>query len=336
MAEDTKHILYLGPPSSFSHAAAQAVFPHATLHASPSFSSIFHDLDSPGNEPPASIQTYDYAIVPIHNSTNGPVVPVVDLLVRSGDGTLLLQLQDLGLPSLSAQATIDTASSTTTSADYGQPESDALPITATTHSDDTTTQTHYRSLHIAPPHTYALAVQHSLYVHQSCPISTTQTTRPSPASQHSLDLSPISSLHTHPQVWTQCTRFLNLHFPTPPSTETTVPPSLGLESHTLPTLSNTNTTTPAAHETRFSSEVVRRFSHASTSDAAAYVASSKPPPNNLNGGDSSSSSSSGWPAVICSTMAGEAYGLKCVASGIEDDRGGNRTTFVILGRKERG
>lgn len=71
------HVAYLGPEASFSHQAALAVFRSANLHPLPSFNDIFSALQSSSTETPP-----DYAIVPIENSTNGSVNPVLDLLTR--------------------------------------------------------------------------------------------------------------------------------------------------------------------------------------------------------------------------------------------------------------
>ncbi|ETI22951.1 hypothetical protein G647_04746 [Cladophialophora carrionii CBS 160.54] len=101
------HVAYLGPEASFSHQAAIGVFPPSTdqavtLHPLPSFSAIFSAIQNssgPGDgkgsegqspaqsrsrpEPEDSIH-YDYALVPIENSTNGSVVQVLDLIAQCG------------------------------------------------------------------------------------------------------------------------------------------------------------------------------------------------------------------------------------------------------------
>ena len=76
-ASPIEQIAYLGPPLSFSHAAALAVFPTSTLTPFPSFTSIFAAVQSDG--------TYTYAVLPIENSTNGSVVQVLDLLAKCPD-----------------------------------------------------------------------------------------------------------------------------------------------------------------------------------------------------------------------------------------------------------
>jgi prephenate dehydratase len=75
----SQHVVYLGPAASFSHQAALAVFPTANLHPLPTFSALLTALQSSTSETPP-----EYAIVPIENSTNGSVNPVLDLLARSG------------------------------------------------------------------------------------------------------------------------------------------------------------------------------------------------------------------------------------------------------------
>ncbi|KIW56707.1 hypothetical protein PV05_05344 [Exophiala xenobiotica] len=86
------NIAYLGPEASFSHQAAIEVFTpssssSATLHPLPSFSSIFSVIQCSPNSGPNADQTqtsYDYAVIPIENSTNGSVVQVLDLLAQCG------------------------------------------------------------------------------------------------------------------------------------------------------------------------------------------------------------------------------------------------------------
>ncbi|KAK5468038.1 prephenate dehydratase [Exophiala xenobiotica] len=91
----TLNIAYLGPEASFSHQAAIEVFTTpstssspVTLHPLPSFSSIFSAIQqcsspNPGDADPPHT-SYDYAVIPIENSTNGSVVQVLDLLAQCG------------------------------------------------------------------------------------------------------------------------------------------------------------------------------------------------------------------------------------------------------------
>ncbi|KIW98399.1 uncharacterized protein Z519_00059 [Cladophialophora bantiana CBS 173.52] len=89
----TLTVAYLGPEASFSHQAAIEVFQNSSsghvvsLHPLPSFSTIFSALQST----PSSEQAiyYDFAVVPIENSTNGSVVQVLDLLARCGHSPTL-------------------------------------------------------------------------------------------------------------------------------------------------------------------------------------------------------------------------------------------------------
>ena len=85
MSQDARKaslVAYLGPEASFSHQAALAVFPSAELVPHPSFASIFGNLQGPTND---SGKSYDFAILPIENSTNGSVVQVLDLLARCSE-----------------------------------------------------------------------------------------------------------------------------------------------------------------------------------------------------------------------------------------------------------
>lgn len=104
--EKTLNVAYLGPEASFSHQAAIEVFQRTTttakstqddpvsLHPLPSFPAIFSALQtfsissskSQSTNPhiPPSEINYDYALLPIENSTNGSVVQVLDLLAQCG------------------------------------------------------------------------------------------------------------------------------------------------------------------------------------------------------------------------------------------------------------
>jgi prephenate dehydratase len=100
------HVAYLGPEASFSHQAAIDVFQSSgsvsegrsvSLYPLPSFSAIFSAIQqsssttsqaqkSPTAAPssPAEGIHYDYALLPVENSTNGSVVQVLDLLAQCG------------------------------------------------------------------------------------------------------------------------------------------------------------------------------------------------------------------------------------------------------------
>ncbi|KAK5261031.1 prephenate dehydratase [Exophiala xenobiotica] len=73
----TLNIAYLGPEASFSHQAAIEVF------TTPSGSSSPCSPPNPGDADPPHT-SYDYAVIPIENSTNGSVVQVLDLLAQCG------------------------------------------------------------------------------------------------------------------------------------------------------------------------------------------------------------------------------------------------------------
>jgi prephenate dehydratase len=81
------NVAYLGPEASFSHQAAIEVFgaeskaSEVALHPLPSFSAIFSSMQ---HSPAAGESQYDYAVIPIENSTNGAVVQVLDLLAQCG------------------------------------------------------------------------------------------------------------------------------------------------------------------------------------------------------------------------------------------------------------
>jgi prephenate dehydratase len=299
--DDPSHplrVLFLGPPNSFSHAAAKHVFPRAHLEAVADFPTIFELLEHDGHSEPKQLiqngldvrsnangerpKPYDYAIVPVCNSTNGPVIPVVQLLRRCGDGqgSLLHELeQNHGISGLDKIFPLDLPT-----------DPPLQPITNTTTTSQTSSQSpperRYPSIHPAEPYTHALSVHHYLYTHRSSAIFRVSAPPDDPEFGH------IPSLHTHPQVWTQCTGFLAAHF----------------------------------------TKATSRVSHNSTSEAAEFVAGWKPAGGEGGQGGVKEKGEAFWPIAICSRMAGEASGLGCVAERIEDDGEGNTTTFVVLGR----
>lgn len=286
--DTAQRILYLGPDLSFSYAAAHAVFPDSTLIQCSSFDEIFSRLQASkrkdaSHEAFPEDANYDYAIVPVVNSTNGPVVPVVDLVRRCGDGTLLQQIIDRGVKGLDVSRS-KTTNPAHTASEYIPPGPDAPQDPPDTTSNPST----YPNIVLRSPYIYDLAVYHYLYVHLTCPLPATTdspSSSPSPPLLTSF-FNPITSLHTHPQVWTQCRRFLSKYFP------------------------DTDSGSATQHD------------HPSTSAASLYVSQH---------GSESETDGHSFPAAICSRLAGEGRGLKCVAAHIEDDTAGNATTFVVLG-----
>jgi prephenate dehydratase len=302
-----QRILYLGPDLSFSYAAAHAVFPvnqyeHIKVD---SFDEIFQLLESSaqygqnGGSTSPSGADYDYAIVPVANSTNGPVIPVVDLLRRSGDGTILSQLAEHGVKGLE-EANGYTAPNS--AAPYSE-ESFTSPMVdnASRLNRDAA---RYPSLTLIPSYTYDLPVHHYLYVHPDCPVPAIDASSDPPPQPDTSISTTITTLHTHPQVWTQCSRFLSDYFP---------------EAKHL-----TFTSPSAPTSAQVSGPLL--YDHASTSSAASYVSTHSP--------ETIEAPQKGHPAALCSLLAGEALGLKCVAAHVEDDREGNKTTFVVLGHKQ--
>ncbi|KAH0847016.1 chorismate mutase/prephenate dehydratase [Fonsecaea pedrosoi] len=90
----TLNVAYLGPEASFSHQAAIEVFRASSspghtvsLHPLPSFPVIFSAIQA--TEASEQTISYDFAVVPFENSTNGSVVPVFDLLARCGHTPML-------------------------------------------------------------------------------------------------------------------------------------------------------------------------------------------------------------------------------------------------------
>lgn len=220
-------VLFLGPKGTFSHAAAKEALPNSILHEAPDFPTIFQRLQdylaATTTSSKSTEQPCDHAIIPVYNSTNGPVEQVVHLLQRTGHGDILPSLiQNHYLPSNVLKT--------------DPQESSSLPKAT------------YPDLELAPEQpTYVLRVQHHLFVHQDCPITSLSPLTTNPSTR---DGTPyITSLHTHPQVWTQCTRFLSKHFPSSSSS---------------------------------SSATCSRRDHLSTSDAARYVAGALPPPTTNN------------------------------------------------------
>ncbi|EXJ80399.1 hypothetical protein A1O1_08543 [Capronia coronata CBS 617.96] len=218
------NVAYLGPEASFSHQAAIEVFTPppppppssfqspscyssqsttappsrpVTLHPLPSFSAIFAAIqDANSNHGSAQSKeqgqpqiSYDYAVVPIENSTNGSVVQVLDLLAQCG------------------------LDSGTTRSDSDSDSAAAVPVL-------------YPDLEVCAE--YYLPVHHCLFVAPSrLSVDATNdknknndsndsnksnsTTTTNKAMQD--PKTAIRILYTHPQVWGQCGRFLGTHFP---------------------------------------------------------------------------------------------------------------------------
>lgn len=104
--KEALRVAYLGPEASFSHQAAIELFspqgtgpeeddsrPEVTLQPLPSFTSIFSSVQqssfsssTSAESPPKQLDShhYEYAVIPIENSTNGSVVQVFDLLGQCG------------------------------------------------------------------------------------------------------------------------------------------------------------------------------------------------------------------------------------------------------------
>ncbi|EXJ63191.1 hypothetical protein A1O7_03637 [Cladophialophora yegresii CBS 114405] len=196
-SKKTLHVAYLGPEASFSHQAALEVFPPTTdrtvaLHPLPSFSAIFSGIqnssgaaaDGIGSEselesqslasPPEDSIHYDYALVPIENSTNGSVVQVLDLIAQCGPVAPALY------PDLEVCA------------EYYLPVHHCLFVSPRSASSSSF------STSISAPRT-------------STQESTTTATASHDGDQPQLTRA-IRTLYTHPQVWGQCARFLATHF----------------------------------------------------------------------------------------------------------------------------
>ena len=92
MTEQTMRLSYLGPEGTFSGMAAEAVAPTGQLEPYETFGAVVEA---------AEIGAVDWAVVPVNNSTEGPVTAVYDLLGRSslrvvGEVTLPIRHQLMG------------------------------------------------------------------------------------------------------------------------------------------------------------------------------------------------------------------------------------------------
>ena len=213
-ANEKVRVAYLGPPASFSHQAALAVFPAGELLPSPSFTAIFGSLqpNQEANSASASANAnVTFAILPIENSTNGSVTPVLDLLAQCSQ--------------------------------------------------------HYPDLEVCAEH--YLSVHHYLF-----------TNHDRQDRQSSAKLSSIQTLYTHPQVWTQCSKYLGKHL-----------------------------------------QHAEKIDVSSTSKAATLVK------------EAAAGSDVNRVAAICSKLAGEQAGLKCVAEELEDDATNTTRFFVLRNRR---
>lgn len=80
-SSDPPRTAYLGPEASFSHQAAIAAVSSTEAYPLSSFTSIFSALQT---EPAEPHQHFDFAVLPVENSTNGSVVQALDLLAKCG------------------------------------------------------------------------------------------------------------------------------------------------------------------------------------------------------------------------------------------------------------
>ncbi len=81
MEDHRRRTAYLGPEASFSHQAAVEALPHTEAVPLPSFKAILRALQESGSK---DQPFYDYAVLPVENSTNGSVVQALDLLAQCG------------------------------------------------------------------------------------------------------------------------------------------------------------------------------------------------------------------------------------------------------------
>lgn len=159
---------YLGPEASFSHQAVVETLPNTQPCPLPSFRAIFSAIQQSTKRSP---EAYDYAVLPVENSTNGSVVQALDLL---------------------AQCRLDPQSS---------------------YQDVEVFNEHY------------LEVHHCLFVSRVW-AEQRLTEKELSSLESGEDLAPdrdgleklltklsIKTIHTHPQVWGQCDKFLSTLLP---------------------------------------------------------------------------------------------------------------------------
>ena len=80
-ARQTQRTAYLGPEASFSHQAVVEALPHTQAVPLPSFKAILSALQ--GSDQGVA-DGYDFAVLPVENSTNGSVVQALDLVAQCG------------------------------------------------------------------------------------------------------------------------------------------------------------------------------------------------------------------------------------------------------------
>lgn len=179
---------YLGPEASFSHQAAVEALPHTVPIPLPSFKAILQGIQDSGDE---AADAYDYAVLPVENSTNGSVVQALDLVAQCGltsaysdveviDEYYLEVHHNLFVSRIWAEQKLD------------QEDFAALPIDIEQATkQDTKQQLHNGSSTSEVP------------------------SNPSPMNRlnNVLEKLETKTLHTHPQVWGQCNNILSTYLP---------------------------------------------------------------------------------------------------------------------------
>lgn len=169
---------YLGPEASFSHQAAVNAIPKTDAIPLASFKAILKAIQD-SSKP--SDSSFDFAVLPVENSTNGSVVQALDLIAQCGldpetsnypdveviDENYLAVHHCLFVSRAWAESKLD------------QEDSESLPFDLDERAKQTLTNGHI--------------TQRSL-----------KTILPK------LD---IKTLYTHPQVWGQCNNILSAHLP---------------------------------------------------------------------------------------------------------------------------
>ncbi|GMG43258.1 unnamed protein product [Ambrosiozyma monospora] len=174
-------VAYLGPPGTYSHQAARQQFEplsknfKITYLPQPTIAQCFQSIND---------NKCDYSLIPFENSSNGQVVLSYDLFkdwfIHVSKLKLILEQ--------------DAKESLKCKADEATPANAALPTPPTSASTTTTTTTLSSEHQTKHPNFNVIAEQFVAIHHNLITFSK--------------DITKIKTIYSHPQVWSQCNKFL--------------------------------------------------------------------------------------------------------------------------------
>jgi len=182
---------YLGPEASFSHQAAVEALPQTEAVPLPSFKAILKALEELG---PDSEDPYDYAVLPVENSTNGSVVQALDLLAQCGLDSKTCSYPDIEVVDEHYLEVHHCLFVSRAWATVTLKEDEILSLPGYEHDDPRKTAVNgAKNEEVRDHHSVPAAEQGRL--------------------EKTLKKLSVKMLYTHPQVWGQCNNILSALLP---------------------------------------------------------------------------------------------------------------------------